>query len=41
MINKLMQFETGIGDKVVTLPHPPVSKPPAAKSFADRQATVS
>ena len=30
MINKLKQFECGIGDKVVTLPHTPVAKPPAA-----------
>ena len=26
MINKLMQFESGIGDKVVTLSHPPGAK---------------
>jgi hypothetical protein len=30
MINKLMQFESGIEDKVVTLPHAPAANPPAA-----------
>ena len=37
MINKVMQFESGIGDKVVTLPHPPAATPPATKpSLVDR-----
>ena len=42
MINRLMQFEFGIGDKVVTLPHPPVAKPPAANSsLIDRLRSAS
>ena len=42
MINKLMQFECGIGDKVVTLAHPPVAKPPAANSsLIDRLRSAS
>jgi hypothetical protein len=36
MINKLMQFEAGIGDKVVTLPQPPGANPPAKPSLVDR-----
>jgi hypothetical protein len=32
MIDKLMQFESGVMDKVVTLEHPPASQP----SLADR-----
>ena len=40
MINKLMQFESG--DKVVTLPHPPVAKPTAANSsLIDRLRSAS
>ena len=42
MIDKLMQFESGIGEKVVTLPHPPVAKPPAANpSLIDRLRSAS
>ena len=42
MINKLMQFESGMGDKVVTLSHPPVAKPPTANSsLIDRLRSAS
>jgi hypothetical protein len=37
MINKVMQFESGIVDKVVTLPPSPAANPPAPKpSLVDR-----
>ena len=37
MINKLMQFESGMGDKIVTLQHPPSANPPATNpSLVDR-----
>ena len=37
MINKVMQFESGIGDKVVTLSPSPAANAPAAKpSLVDR-----
>ena len=39
MINKLMQFEFGIGDKVVTLPHPPAANHPT--SLVDRIRSAS
>jgi hypothetical protein len=42
MINKLMQFESGMGDKVVTLSHAPGAKPPAANpSLIDRLRSAS
>lgn len=37
MINRRMQFETGVMDKVVTLESPPASDP----SLADRQRAVN
>ena len=41
MINKVMQFESGIGDKVVTLPPLPAANAPPKPSLVDRIRSAS